>query len=87
MPQMYDIKYSMGQLRDLDTPPHVSDSTMWHVHYYTHAAHRYTWDISDGKVYECRRESFLLDKRRNYWRWMCDEVVNDPLPIALEVVS
>ena len=24
--EMYDIKYSMGQLRDLDTPPHVSDN-------------------------------------------------------------
>lgn len=87
MAQMYDIKYSMGQLRDLDSPPRVSDSTMWHVHYYTHDAHRFTWDISAGKVYECRRESFRLNKRRGYATWMCDEVVNDPLPIALEVTS
>lgn len=81
---MYDITYSMGQRHDMTTPPRVTGPDLWHVHQYLHADHRYTWDISNGRVLECRYESFRIDKRRNYWRWMCDEVAVYPLPVALE---
>ena len=81
--QMYDITYSHGLRHDMTERPVISGHDMWRVHYYTHAAHRYTWDISDGRVLECRRESFRINKRRNYWQWMCDDVVTDPLPIQL----
>ena len=77
---MYDIKYSRGQLRDMDTKPEVIGPEMWHVHYYIHANHRYTWDISDGKVLECRCESWRIKPRHNHCQWMCDEVCSDPLP-------
>jgi len=82
---MYDITYSRGQIRDASSKPAVYGPELWQVHHYVHADHRYTWDISEGKVLECRRESFKLDKRHNYWKWMCDEVVDSPLP--QEVIS
>ena len=80
---MYDITYSHCLQNDLPARPVITNHDMWQVHYYTHADHRYTWDISDGRVFECRRESFRLNKRRNRLVWMCDEIVNDPLPIEL----
>jgi hypothetical protein len=79
-----DVLYSYGQNNNLTTAPTVYRSEIWHVHQYTGPLSRYTWDISDGRVLECRHESWGKLARRNHPGWRCDYAADWPCPVTLQ---
>ena len=50
MTEAGEIKYSYGQTHDMTERPEVHGADMWKVHYYTHADHRITWDVSNDRI-------------------------------------
>lgn len=78
-----DITYSKGQLQNATERPAVNGPELWHVHYYTHADHRTTWDISAGKVVACYEQSWGKLTRSTHLGWRYTNTTGWPVPITL----